>query len=199
MESTSSMFRTGTIAAAAVLSLTLAGCLEKEPPYEITGSASGTYLLNKETGEVKLIVGARLFPVAEPSSQADAVGMAKTWPPQTPSGVPGVTVILRTKYRDGEMIYEAEASPYIGVLETTRGSMGRIGAAFTLHLYDADAFQVGDKTDLILREATPVVDEKGTPALLQWTGSIPMSESTYNAVTGIGVGWRGFPEPEAAN
>ena len=110
----------GIIVAAVAASILLGGCLQTEPPFEVTATGNGAYLLNKDTGELKFIDGTRLLPVEAPSTAISASGSAKTWGVDQPSGAPGVSVSLRTKYRDGQMLYVARATPYAGVIETTR-------------------------------------------------------------------------------
>lgn len=167
-------------------------------PDEITGSASGTYLLNKETGEVQLIAGTRLLPVQAPSPAEGAAGNAKNWPAENPIGAPGTTVTVRTKYRDGQMLYEVTATPLDGVLKDVYEDRSR-EAAFILQMLDIDAFPVGEEIDLVLRRGTPVVNLEGVATKLPWTGSASMSEASYRALSSSQIGWRGFPRPTAAN
>lgn len=186
---------TGTILAAAAASILLGGCLQKEPPFEVTATGNSAYLLNKETGELKFIDGTRLLPVEAPSTGVSASGSAKTWGVDQPPGAPGVSVSLRTKYRDGQMLYVARATPYAGLIETTRSNR-LSGAAFSIYLADSDNFPVGEMIDLLLRDGTPLVGSDGKPGSLEWSGSQAMSASDYAAIAGTATGWRGFPAAE---
>lgn len=185
----------GIILATVAASILLGGCLQKESPFEVTATDNGAYLLNKDTGELKFIVGTRLLPVEAPSTTVEASMSAKTWPADKPTGTPGVSIELRTKYRDGQMLYIAEASPYEGLLERAR--LTRFAtAAYSVYLYDSDGFPTSDKLDLALREGTPVVGADGKLMSLQWSGSIPMSAVTYAAIQSTNTGWSGFPPAE---
>jgi len=48
----------------------LSGCLPKDEPFELAKSGNQTYLLNKRTGELKLVEGTTLAQVKLPDNSA---------------------------------------------------------------------------------------------------------------------------------
>jgi len=95
------------------------------------------------------------------------------------------------------MRYSIEATPFKGRLEKEfagTGSDNSRQAIIVLDLYDEDGFSVGQSIELKIRDggATRVVNEKGEPYALTWTGSLPMTLEAYRASTTQSVRWGGF-------
>ena len=171
---------------------TLTGCLNQGEPYEVSKAGNQTFLLNKKTGEVKLIEGTTLVAVDLPDVPASSAASARLWPDQQPSGVPGATVSIRTKYRDGQMHYIVSAGPYDGPLGKAHTSSNHV-AALILSFVDTDGFAVAAGIDLKLSEVSLVVNNEGNPDQLRWSGSKPMSAEAYAAAATVVLSWRGFP------
>ena len=176
--------------ALASLAVGLAGC--SEAIYEVTHAGNQTFLLNKWTGEAKLVAGVTLVPLRAPdTAQADA----KVWPDEAlPSlGKNPVTFALRTKYRDGKMLYVAKAFPYEGTLETAKGN-AYLTPTVVAHGVDKDNFEVEEEIRLPLKQATKIVTSEGKPAHLEWTGSVAMSIDSYRSMQRLSFMWFGFPD-----
>ena len=89
------------------------------------------------------------------------------------------------------MLYRVEATLFQGAIFKAR-TVGS-AATFNFTLLDADAFQVGEPFSLDLRSRTQLMDDKGEPQGLQWTGSEVMSLARYLTATCLEIGWSGFP------
>lgn len=168
----------------------LAGC--SEGIYEFNRAGNQTFLLNKITGDAKLVDGVNLVPLKPPESgQSDA----KIWPDETlPSlGKNPVVISVRTKYRDGKMQYFVKASPYVGVLESARAS-AYLTPTVVVHGVDKDNFEIEEEIRLPLKSATKTVTSEGKPTHLEWMGSVAMSIESYRSMQRLNFMWFGFPE-----
>lgn len=176
--------------ALAATAVGLAGC--SEALYQVTHAGNQTFLLNKWTGETKLVSGTTLVPLRAPdTAQADA----KIWPDEViPSiGKNPVTFAVRTKYRDGKMLYVVKASPYEGSLENARGST-YLTPTVVAHGVDKDGFEIEEEIRLPLKQATRSVTSEGKPTHLEWTGSVAMSIDSYRSMQRLSFMWFGFPD-----
>jgi hypothetical protein len=176
--------------------LLLAGCDAK---YEIVRAGSQTFVLNKHSGDAQLVQGSTLVPVTKqlPSELESTARRAKSWPSQDVSQLGDIKLVVRTKYRDGELLYEVVARPFAGRLEREfSGTSGEFGRQPTLMIdfEDEDGFRAGEPIELKIRggQGTRILNEKGEAHALSWTGSQPMSVETYAALKSQSVRWYGF-------
>jgi hypothetical protein len=175
----------------------MSGCDQLSGKHEIVRAGNQTFILNKSSGEAKLIDGTSLVAIKSPETAQgdDQIKKAKVWPVQTIPQLNDIKLFIRTKYRDGSMLYVIVASPFQGVLEKEYNAGASAYAkqpTFLLDLYDADGFQTGDAVILKVRGATRVMNEKGEIDSLSWTGTQPMSLETYRATTTQNVRWASF-------
>lgn len=174
----------------AVLAVGLSGC--NEAVYEVTRAGNQTFLLNKKTGEAKLFDGLTILPLKVPdSAQADA----KVWADENlPSiGKNPVTFAVRTKYRDGKMLYVVKASPYEGTLASAR-EHAYLTPTVVARGVDKDNFEVEEEIRLPLKQAIRNVTPEGKPTHLEWTGSVAMSIDSYRSMQRLNFVWFSFPE-----
>ena len=89
------------------LLVVLAGCDQISGKFEIVRAGNQTYILNKNTGDAQLIDGVALIKVKSPEPVAtDAASkQARSWPPQVIPQLENLKLAVRTKYRDGRMMY----------------------------------------------------------------------------------------------
>jgi len=178
--------------------LLLIGCNPQEQ-FEIVRAGSQTLVLNKSSGDVQVIDGVSLIKVKVPESgSTDFVSkQAKSWPVQEIPQLGNLKLVMRTKFRDGRMMYSVEATPFQGKLEKEYlggGSDYLRQPTIYIDLYDEDGFATSQPIDLKIRGggATRVVNEKGESYALSWAGSVPMSLDAYRASINQSVRWAAF-------
>lgn len=183
------------LVALAVVALT--ACDQTGGKHEIVRAGNQTYLLNKATGEAKLIEGSTLLPVRspDPSGGNEPFKKAKNWPEQAINDLPGVKFKVRTKYRDGAMVWAIEAGPFPGELEQAYKGI-RLGAltqpTVMFELYDEEGFKTGDAIEVKIRLGSRTVNEKNEVIELNWSGTQPMSADTYRSAAFLSTRWFGF-------
>ncbi len=71
----------------------LVACDQNSGKHEIVHAGNQTFLLNKVTGETKVIIGTSLFTVKEPlpTTSGDAYKKAKIWPEQAINDLKGAS------------------------------------------------------------------------------------------------------------
>lgn len=177
--------------------LILAGCDQLSGKHEIVRAGNQTFLLNKGTGEAKLVDGTALVAVKAPDASAgnEPFKKAKTWPQQQINDLPGVKFKLRTKYRDGAMLWSIEATPFAGDLEqaykaTQLGALAQ--PTVMIELFDDEGFRVGEAIDVKIRLGSRTVNDKNEVVELNWSGMLPMSEESYKSTFLVSTRWYGF-------
>jgi hypothetical protein len=176
-----------------VICLLLAGCDNTAGKFEIVRAGNQTFLLNKATGESKLIDGTSLIAVKSPDASPSDKG--KEWPDLTIPQLGDVSISIRTKYRDGRMLYTATATPFQGRLQKDFQLLQNnyaLQPLIIIDLTDSDEFRVGEPLELKLRGATRIVNNKGEAYSLSWTGTQAMSAESYKAIFSQSVRWAGF-------
>ena len=177
--------------------LNLAACDQISAKHEIVRAGNQTFLLNKTTGEAKLIDGTSLVAVKapEPTAGGEPFKMAKAWPEQSINDLQGVKFKLRTKYRDGAMLWSIEAAPFPGELEQTYKAI-QLGSPLQptvmIELYDAEGFKTGDAIELKVRLGSRTVNSKNEVVELSWSGTQPMTPDTYRSAAFVSTRWYGF-------
>ena len=177
--------------------LNLAACDQISAKHEIVRAGNQTFLLNKTTGEAKLIDGTSLVAVKapEPTAGGEPFKMAKAWPEQSINDLQGVKFKLRTKYRDGAMLWSIEAAPFPGELEQTYKAI-QLGSPLQptvmIELYDAEGFKTGDAIELKVRLGSRTVNSKYEVVELSWSGTQPMTPDTYRSAAFVSTRWYGF-------
>jgi hypothetical protein len=179
------------------VAITLAGCDQISGKHEIVRAGNQTFLLNKATGEAKQIDGTSLIAVKapEPTAGGEPFKKAKTWPEQSINDLQGVNFKLRTKYRDGAMLWTIEAGPFPGELEQTFKSTqfgSVVQPTVMFELYDEEGFKTGDAIDLKIRLGSRTVNEKNEVMMLSWTGTQSMTPDTYRSASFVSTRWYGF-------
>lgn len=186
-----------TLAAATAALLALTACDQIAGKHEIVRAGNQTFLLNKATGDAKLIDGASLVAVKapEPTAGGEPFKMAKTWPEQSINDLQGVKFKLRTKYRDGAMLWSIEAGPFPGELEQTYKAT-QIGSLLQptvmFELYDDEGFKTGEAIELKVRLGSRTVNSKNEVMELNWSGTQPMTPDTYRSAAFVSTRWYGF-------
>lgn len=173
----------------------LAACDQAFEKHEIVRAGDQTFLLNTKTGETKLIDGTNLVPVTKTFVPvgAEHVARAKTWPAQTIVDLPGVTFTVRTKYRDGKMLWRVVAGPFDGALaEAYSHGIKALGPTVLFALYDEDGFKIGETGEVKIGTGARTVNAKNEIVELNWMGEQPMSLDTYQAAAYVGTQWYGF-------
>lgn len=183
------------IVSAAVLTLT--ACDQISVKHEIVRAGNQTFLLNKATGEAKLIDGAALVAVKaqEPTAGGEPFKKAKVWPEQSINDLQGVKFKLRTKYRDGAMLWNIEAAPFPGELEQTYKAIqlgSIIKPTVMFELYDDEGFKTGEVIEVKVRLGSRTVNAKNEVIELNWSGTQPMTPDTYRSAASISTRWYGF-------
>ena len=168
--------------------------------FGLVHAGNQTYLLNKSTGEAKLVIGTRLVAVVPGEDGKDAAFQkTKTWADETIGDLKGVKFNIRTKHRDGEMLYIVTGVPFAGPLERAWNaaslleSAGRPAVIF-FDLIDEEGFRVGEPIEIRMRAGTRTVDEKGVVTKMGWTGSKTMTVETYREAKSVGTRWSGLPK-----
>lgn len=186
-----------TFAAASAALFTLTACDQIAGKHEIVRAGNQTFLLNKATGDASLIDGSTLVAVRAPAptAGAEAFTKAKTWPEKSINDLQGVKFKLRTKYRDGAMLWNIEAGPFTGELEQTYkatqlGSLLQPTVMFDL--YDDEGFKIGEPIELKIRLGSRTVDSKNEVVELSWSGAQPMTPDTYRSAAFVSTRWFGF-------
>lgn len=177
--------------------LALSGCDQISGKYEIVRAGSQTFLLNRSSGEAKVVDGVALIPVkdADPANADASFKQAKPWADQVINDLPNVKFKVRTKYRDGAMLWNVEGGPFPGELEkaykaTTVDSYQQ--PTLLIELYDSDGFKTGEAIELKIRMGTRTVNQKNEVYALSWTGTQPMTAETYRAASYISTRWFGI-------
>lgn len=195
------MGRVGMVLAGAAALVGMAGCDGVVGgKFEMVHAGNQTYLLNKSTGDAKLVTGTRLVAVVPGEDGKDATFQkTKTWSDETVGDLKDVKFNIRTKHRDGEMLYIVTGGPFAGPLEkawnaaTLMDATGRSAVIF-FDLIDAEGFKVGEPIEIRMRAGTRTVDEKGVVTEMRWTGSKTMTVETYREATSVGTRWSGLPK-----
>jgi len=185
------------LATVSLAGLTLAACDQTVGKHEIVRAGNQTFLLNKVTGDAKLINGASLEAVKapEPTAEGETVKKAKTWPEQTINALQGVTFEVRTKYRDGVMLWNIKAGPFSGELEKSYKATqpdSSVQPTVFFELYDDEGFKTGEAIELKIRRGSRTVDSKSEVVELNWTGTQQMTPDTYSAASSVSTKWYGF-------
>jgi hypothetical protein len=142
------------------------------------------YRLDKSTGAVELIDGKTMTNVVESGQEGKGLDVVHDWGEQSVPGR-GIKIRLATKWRDGEILYRAQVSPFDSL------RFLRYGATFTFAPVDRDQFELMEiKVDL--SDAVTTVSEKGVPEFLSKTGTEQLSAEKYRAMTGYTFGWSGL-------
>jgi hypothetical protein len=183
------------VLSAAVFSLT--ACDQISGKHDIVRAGNQTFLINRATGEAKLIDGTTLVAVKalEPTASGEPFKKAKTWPEQSINDLQGVKFKLRTKYRDGAILWTIVAGPFPGELEkvykaTQPGSMMQPTVMF--ELYDDEGFKTGEAIELKIRQGSRTVNSKNEVMELNWSGTHSMTPDTYSAAVFVNTRWYGF-------
>lgn len=177
--------------------LTLASCEQIAGKHEIVRAGTQTFLLNKVTGEAKVIDGTSLVAVKapEPTAGGEPFKIAKAWPEQSINDLQGVQFKLRTKYRDGAMLWSIEAGPFPGELEQTYKAI-QLGSLLQptvmFELYDDEGFKTGDAIELKVRLGSRTVNTKNEVMALSWSETQPMTPDTYRSAAYVSTRWYGF-------
>jgi hypothetical protein len=181
--------------AAGMLSLLLVGC-DQKPKWSLVTTKDGlVYRINNETGDVSLVAGAQITRLDEfRGSKTDAAkkSYVKEWPAQTIKSLGGISLRLKTTWRDGKLQYILSALPISPQLQSARET-SYSKARFDVQFYDADGFQLlSVPVDLL--EMRRIVDAEGKPESLSDRGSTPCSAETYDVLANSTIGWAGFSE-----
>lgn len=177
----------------------LSGCDKISNRFDIVRAGNQTFVLNKSTGEAKEIQGTVLLPIKEVEAvpNDEVSKQAKNWPAREIPQLGNIKPTVKTKYRDGQMLYSVEATPYTGTLENeynlAKSDYIRQPTIY-IDFSDADGFSIGIPIELKVRGggATRVVNEKGEAYALAWTGAQSMTVGTYKAAVSQSVRWAGF-------
>ncbi len=177
--------------------LLLCGCSGNADNFQLVATEGRTYLLNKRTGELKIVVGQRLIELNGNESANGAHSITKRWPTQKIPQLSDLEVNVSTKYRDGQLLFSATAAPFAGMVsnELDRGNKKyweESTSKLILKFQDADGFNVGTPIQLQLSSGSKQVNEKGEPEALVWSGSQQIEGQSYTAITSIAIGWAGF-------
>ncbi len=177
--------------------LTISGCDQLTAKHEIVRAGDQTLLVETRSGNVKIIKDSQMMLVKEmvEAPGDDPAKQAKVWPDEKIPQLGEVTLSIRTKYRDGKMLYMVQATPFVGKLgeayaSTTKGFVAQ--PMFYLDFFDADGFPSGESIDLDIRGSTRIVNAKGEPQGFSWTGSAAMSLEAYRDAAMTSVRWGGF-------
>ncbi|WGG52166.1 hypothetical protein [Rugamonas sp. DEMB1] len=175
----------------------LTGCDQLAAKHEIVRAGNQTFLLNKSTGDAKLIDGTSLVAVKQPDSASanEPFKKAKNWEEQSITDLQGVKFKLRTKYRDGSMLWIVEATPFQGALENIyKAAKIEDLRQPTVHLElsDDERFKTGESIAIMIRMGTRTVNEKGEIASLSWSGTQTISAETYRSAAFVSTKWFGF-------
>ncbi|MBX3661849.1 MAG: hypothetical protein KF804_05310 [Burkholderiales bacterium] len=176
---------------------TLTACDQISGRHDIVRAGNQTFLINKATGEAKLIDGTTLVAVKalEPTASGEPFKKAKTWPEQSINDLQGVKFKLRTKYRDGAILWIVEAGPFSGDLEkvykaTQPSSV--VQPTVMLELYDDEGFKIGEPIEFKIRHGSRTVNSKNEVMELNWSGAQPMTPDTYRSAAFVNTRWYGF-------
>jgi hypothetical protein len=175
----------------------LAACDQTSGKHEIVRAGNQTFLLNKATGEAKLIDGAAMVAVKAPELTAtgEPFTKAKAWPEQSINDLKDVKFKLRTKFRDGAMLWNIEAAPFAGELEKTYKAIqlgSPIQPTVMFELYDDEGFKTGEMIEIKLHLGARIVDTKNEVMELNWSGTQPMTPDTYRSAASVRTRWYGF-------
>ncbi|MBI1627058.1 hypothetical protein [Comamonas suwonensis] len=171
-----------------VLSLLLTGCLENDK-YVIENGIR----LNKETGEMNLIVGDSYKKIEE-FKITQTESEAKTWSPlsiRLGSDKEGVVKIL-TKYKDGFILYKASLSSED--IDTDNDSFRKkyYSSTITVNFNDKDGFTTDS---LILLEMKNAISNSSTPKGkidFYWQAKVPSTLKNYDSASSTSLMWAGF-------
>ena len=180
-----------------LLVIALTGCDQLTGEHDIVRAGNQTFLLNRSSGEAKLIDGVTLIPVKSPDPMnADApFKQAKNWPDQSINDLKDVKFKVRTKYRDGAMLWIVEGGPFAGALEKQYKPAGTDlyrQPTLLIELYDPDGFKTGEAIEIKIRSGSRTVNEKNEVYALTWSGTQQMTADTYRAAAFISTQWYGF-------
>ena len=175
----------------------LCGCSGNAENFQLVASEGRTYLLNKRTGELKIIVGQRLIELRGNEATDGATSSTKRWPSQKIPQLSDLEVNVSTKYRDGQLLYSATAAPFAGIVSSDLDRSSKkyweeSTSKLILEFQDADGFNVGIPIHLQLSKGSKHVNQKGEPEALAWSGSQQIEGQSYTAITSMSIGWAGF-------
>ncbi len=186
-----------TLALLSTAVLTLTACDQISGKHDIVRAGNQTFLLNRANGDAKLIDGTSLVAIraSEPVAGSESYKIAKTWPEQSINDLEGVKFKLRTKYRDGAMLWAVEAAPFAGELEQaykTAQTGPLTHSTVMFELYDDEGFKTGEAIELKVRFGSRTVNAKNEVVELGWSGTQPMTPDTYRSAAFISTRWYGF-------
>jgi hypothetical protein len=169
---------------------------DKSGPYELLKADNGlVYRINKASGQVSLIAGTQVTTLDEWGGTKNGEpkrSYLRNWPETTMNQLGDLSLVLKTTWRDGTLLYVLRACPYAGRLEAERNSKTS-AARFNLNFNDADGFQVLS-IPVEVAEMTRELDEKGVPSALSVNSSTSCTVGTYESIKGWSAGWAGFSQ-----
>ena len=179
------------------LAPTLPGCDIGADKFQLVRAGEQTYLLNRSTGDLKSLNGATYERIAERVQQQpdESIRQMKAWPDLSFSYLPKVKFRMRTKYRDGAMLWKVEAAPFQGDLE--REYQAAVSDPLRkpvvwIELFDADEFKTGSSLEVLLRRGTRLIGESGEVQALVWSGSMEMTAEAYRDARAANLRWNDF-------
>ena len=180
-----------------LIPILLSGCGKTFDFYELVVASGKVFSLNKVTGDVKVVTDEGMLSLGNSkySESMYATQRSKTWGPYTIIDVPKVTFQLKTKYRNGQMLWRLVAIPNAGeeeklIKELREGD--KKSGHIDFNFLDEDSFPLNSKISIDMRSSSRVVNEKGIFTSLSWEGSEQMALKTYQEGTGFTTSWRGF-------
>lgn len=180
---------------AAIITVFTVGCDRDNGWNMITTKDGLVYRINKQTGETALIVGTQATKVEEISSNNTSDSKTNhvvNWLTLRNDPLGGLTLHLKTNWRDGKIYYIFSESPYAGRVKSERSKIGST-AQFFVRLYDGDGFEIFT-IPINLSEMVSSWDDTNSVGSLSVNMSSACSLETYEAIKVWNVGWSGFPE-----
>jgi hypothetical protein len=191
------------------ISLTfLVGCddigLGKTGRYSGEMDAAGNFLiLDTKTGNVEVLKDEQLILIPKDKD----LEQVKEYPAQNIPGMPVEIGELRTKFRDGKLLYQGYVKPIINqpqdgsnktaeaasVLFERMEALWEGGSQYrsrqiTIQLFDKDGFEI--LNFMVTRgEMTRTVDRNSNPVKLSFDGSEPISAKDFESINGYSFSW----------
>lgn len=196
----------------AVFAVTLSGC-EKKERYAIEQGKDGrVYRLDRQTGEMAVVVGEKLIGMNTPERQKNekqsesALAQEKNWPDENIPEPYNLNCKLKTSWREGRMYYIFSVYPMKKAPASTEGKqietpdpvsgdwewrdqyIGNLSNHITINMADKGGFKLAE-ISLPFYSLIRTVDDKGKPSHIQNEGNVPCTSDTYKDLNSWSMQW----------
>ncbi len=173
--------------------LAFSGCNFKSDYKLITSQNGRVYRIDKSSGEVSLVEGFTITKLQEPKTEEESkqeelkLFKAITWPTIKLPGTT-ITLVLRTIWREGNIYYQLNASPYEGDLQRSAESYLSSSSYFSIEMRDKDGF-ILLRVPISISRMSGIVDNNGKRESMEANDKIECTSGKYLSFVGWNSGY----------